>query len=70
MRHRVPPLNVISDSYNLNTAPVEAGNILSATFTDDQFLTASVTDEEIWNAGVRTTGEKPKNFAHKRAYIE
>jgi len=70
LRHRVPSLNVITDSHTLNTAPVTAGNILIAIFTDHQFLTVSVTDEEVWNAGVRMTGEKPKNFAHKRAYTE
>jgi len=47
-----------------------AGNILIAIFIDHQFLNVSVTDEEVWNAGVRMRGEKPKNFAHKRAYTE
>jgi hypothetical protein len=65
LRYRVPHLNVITDVYNLNTAPVAAGDILSVIFMDDQFLTASVIDEEVWNAGVRMTGEKLKNFTHK-----
>ena len=66
LRHRVPPLNVITDYHNLNTAPVAAGNILIAVFTDHQFLTVSVTDEAVWNAGVRMTrGENRRTLPTK-----